>query len=380
MLDASLLNNFDATDVVQHGLPGEAYTSDGFLQLERERLFKNNWVFVGFAHKLASVGDVQPIQVAGLPLFLLRDQQRRVVAFHNVCRHRNLELIDTAGNCGKLIRCPYHSWSYDLCGELRNAPYFGGAKNERPADFNFEENGLAAVSCEVWHDWIFVNLSPRPHPFDDFLAPLKRQLGATDVADYIPLATIDLGEVQCNWKLLMENFIEPYHVQFVHRRTTEQPLENHYTVVDEHCLGSAVELSAEQVASARAGTLGVTSHYLTLFPNFVMGTYQPDQMGVHLNEPVAPAMTRQQRVIYAHRDARYSDAKIQQLSELWHSVHLEDHAMCIRLQLGRQSPLAAQGGWLSPHWENSVRKFQERVADAIRPALIDHQNTIRGAT
>jgi choline monooxygenase len=369
MLDAALLNNFDAAEAVAHGLPGEAYTSDAFMQLERERLFSDNWVFVGYAHKLARAGDVQPIEVAGLPLFLLRDQQQRIVAFHNVCRHRNLKLIADAGNCGKLLRCPYHSWSYDLCGKLKNAPYFGGEKNARPQNFEYDANGLAPVTCEVWHDWIFVNLSPHPLAFDDFLAPIKRQLGSTDVTDYIPVATIDLGVVPCNWKLLMENFIEPYHVQFVHKSTTEQPLEDHYTVVDEHCLGSAVELSEEQVARARAGTLGVTSYYLTLFPNFVMGTYQPDQMGVHLNEPIAPALTRQHRVIYSRRDAGYSAEKIQQLSDLWRSVHLEDHEMCVRLQQGRHSPLAAQGGLLSPHWENSVRKFQERVADAIRPAL-----------
>jgi choline monooxygenase len=167
----------------------------------------------------------------------------------------------------------------------------------------------------------------------------------------------------------MENFIEPYHVQFVHKKTTEQPLEDHYTVVEDHCLGSAVELSEEQQANAGAGTLGVTSHYLTLFPNFVMGTYQPDQLGVHLNEPINPDSTRQRRVIYTHKDAAYSDEAIRQLADLWHSVHLEDHEMCVRLQQGRRSPLSEKGGLLSPHWENSVRKFQEQVANAIRPAL-----------
>ncbi len=369
MFDASLLNEFDKAEPVPHGLPGEAYTSESFWQLENQCLFNDNWVFVGYAHQLERPGDVQPIQVAGLPLFLLRDQQKQIRAFHNVCRHRNLKLIDDKGNCGKLIRCPYHSWSYDLCGALKNAPYFGGAQRELPENFRYDENGLAAVNCEVWHDWVFVNLSAQPMAFDDFLAPIQRQLGETDVTDYLPVTILDLGEVPCNWKLLMENFIEPYHVQFVHKTTTEQPLDDHYTVVDGHCLGSAVELSEEQVANARAGTLGVTSHYLTLFPNFVMGTYQPDQMGVHLNAPLSAEQTRQHRVIYTHKDADYSDSQIQGLADLWHSVHLEDHEMCIRLQQGRHSPLAGAGGLLSPHWENSVRNFQELVANAIRPAL-----------
>ena len=100
-----------------------------------------------------------------------------------------------------------------------------------------------------------------------------------------------------------------------------------------------------------------------------MGTYQPDQLGVHLNIPLNAETTFQRRVIYLHRDADYNDAQIQQLKDLWHSVHLEDHAMCERMQKGRHSVLAASGGLLSPHWETSVRNFQELVANAIRPAL-----------
>jgi len=370
MLNQSLLNDFDANGGLAHGLPGLAYTSDEFQQLENEHLFGARWVFAGFAHQLPGIGDVIPIEVAGQQLLLLRDRERRLVAFHNLCRHRNLKLVDAPGNCGKLLRCPYHSWSYDLDGALKNAPFFGGGQKELPDGFDYGDYGLFPVACETWHDWIFVNLSPRPDSFAEFLAPLQRRLGDTDATAYVPVTTLDFGEVACNWKLLMENFIEPYHVQFVHRTTTRQPLEDHYTVIDEHCLGSAVELDAGETEDANPVALQVTSHYLTLFPNFVMGTYQPDQLGVYLNQPVAPGRTRQQRVIYRHRDAHYSDAQIGQLEKLWRSVHAEDHEMCARLQQGRQSPLAADGGVLSPSWENSVRRFQELVADAIRPGLI----------
>ena len=371
MLSTSLLKEFDDSSAVRHGLPGLAYTDDAFMQLEQNHLFNNNWVFVGYAHELTRTGDAAPIEVAGLPLFLIRNQENEITAFHNVCRHRNLKLIDKPDSCGKLIRCPYHSWSYDLCGALKNAPYFGGGVRQLPEDFNFGEHGLIPVSCRVWYDWVFVNLSSQFMAFDEFIAPIEKMLGDNNVEHYIPVKTLEFGEVPCNWKLLMENFIEPYHVQFVHKNTTDQPLEDHYTVVEEHCLGSAVELSDEQQASARSGTLGVTSHYLTLFPNFVMGTYQPDQIGVHLNEPIGPDRTRQRRVIYVHKDSTYSADQIRQLGDLWHSVHLEDHEMCLRLQQGRHSPLAANGGVLSPHWENSVRKFQELVADSIRPGLSD---------
>ncbi len=113
----------------------------------------------------------------------------------------------------------------------------------------------------------------------------------------------------------------------------------------------------------------MSSRYLTLFPNFVLGTYAPDQIGVHLNIPVDTETTSQIRVIYLHQDTRYSETEIQDLKDLWYQVHREDHAMCERLQKGRHSHLSAEGGVLSPYWETSVRKFQELVADAIRPGL-----------
>ncbi len=369
--NATLLEHFERRGTTLHGLPGAAYTDEQFFRLEHTRIFAQEWVFVGYVHQMKKVGDVRPIKVAGLPLFLLCGEDGNISAYHNACRHRNTKLIGSDGNTGRQIRCPYHHWSYDLCGALKSAPYFGGHTRELPDDFRYEENSLLPVHCEVWHDWIFVCLASNPSPFDGFLAPIKRQLGATDVTEFEPVTKIDFGVVDCNWKALMENYIEPYHVQFVHKDTTDQPLTSHYTVTDEHCLGSAVELGTKELAKVREGTLGVTSHYLTLFPNFVLGTYQPDQLGVHMNTPINVSGTRQNRVIYIHRDLQYSDEQIEQLADLWHKVHLEDHEMCERMQQGRQSPVASTGGVLSPHWENSVRKFQELVVHSIRPALTD---------
>ena len=369
VLNSSLLNQFDQETVPRHGLPGAAYVSEAFYQLEKSHLFSRAWVFVGFAHQVPNAGDLLPISVAGQPLFILRNEAEKISAFHNVCRHRNLQLVDKPSNCGRLLRCPYHSWSYDLSGALKNAPFFGGDEKQRVAGFKLDENGLIPVNCAVWHDWVFVNLDPEPEAFVDFIDPIEKLLSDTDLSKYRPIATLELGEVHCNWKLLMENFIEPYHVQFVHKTTTSQPLKDHYPVIEGKCLGSAVDLSDQQVANAGKGRLGVSSRYLTLFPNFVLGTYAPDQIGVHLNIPVDTGTTLQFRVIYLHQDTRYSETEIQNLKDLWYQVHREDHAMCERLQRGRHSDLSAEGGVLSPYWETSVRKFQELVADAIRPGL-----------
>lgn len=371
VINTSLLKEFNKTTQPLRGLPGSAYTSEYFRELENSQIFSKKWIFVGFAHQIPKAGDALPVNVASQSVLLIRNKNDEVTAFHNVCRHRNLQLVDKPSNCGRMIRCPYHSWTYDLAGQLRGTPYFGGDATTQVAGFDMNDNNLLPVNCRVWHDWIFVNLDDNPESFDDFLAPIKTVLKDTNINEYKPVAMLEFGEVACNWKLLMENFIEPYHVQFVHKTTTAQPLEDHYPVIQEGCLGSAVDLSEEQVETAGVGTLGVTSQYLTLFPNFVMGTYQPDKLGIHLNIPVDAETTIQYRVIYIHQDSNYNAEDIEQLKQLWHDVHLEDHEMCERLQKGRHSEIAEKGGLLSPHWETSVRKFQELVAASISPALKD---------
>ncbi len=364
ILGAGALTAFDAPGPVARGLPAAAYTSEAFLQLEYERVFAPSWVFAGLAHELARPGDAVPVSVAGRPVLLLRDGEGAVRAFHNVCRHRCLKLVDQPRNVGPAIQCPYHSWTYRLDGALHIAPYFGGNEPRAvPDGFERAAHGLLPVRVATWHDWVFVNLSGDAAPIEDFVAPLQSHLGGFDLSRMRHVVTVDLGEIAANWKLLMENFIEPYHVPFVHATTTEQPLTDHYTVNEPGCLGCAVDVSAE---AKRDDTLSADSRYLTLFPNFVLGLYLPDQVGVHLDVPLAPGRTSQRRAIYSLRPEPVTAEEAEDLARLWRDVHVEDQVICERLQQGRASAVADGGGVLSPHWEDAVRSFQERVLDRVR--------------
>ena len=164
--------------------------------------------------------------------------------------------------------------------------------------------------------------------------------------------TLDFGKINTNWKFLIENFIEPYHVQFVHKTTTNQPLKDHYTVVDGICYGSGVDVAEEDTKNSAA--LSVTSRYLSLFPNFIIGTYFPNQIGVYLNVPISPGITLQKRAIYTTDGKDMSEEEIKMVKNIWWSVHKEDHEMCERLQEGRYSPASNEGGLLSPVWELSL--------------------------
>ncbi len=344
------------------GLPAGAYTDPEFWQRECETVLAAHWVCVGFAHEVASPGDAVPVTVAGKPVLLVRNGEGEIAAFHNVCRHRCLTLVDKPGNVGKLIRCPYHAWAYDLDGNLRASPHFGGTDQHRPTGFDVSKHGLVPVRIAVWHDWVFVNLDGTAPPFEEYAQPLIAKLNGIDFAKVRPVGTLDFGVIATNWKFIMENFIEPYHVQFVHPKTTDQPLGDHYTIIDGVCLGSAVDLDQEM---GTGGSLAVSSRYLTLFPNFIVGRYFPDQLGVYLNVALGPGETAQKRAIYTTEGQELSADVVEGLKLLWWDVHKEDHAICERLQRGRTSPVSEEGGVLSPHWEDSVRAFQELVARGV---------------
>ena len=354
----AMLSHFRRHATPLHGLPGAAYTDDAFWELECKTVFSETWVFAGFAHELETPGDVVPVAIAGQPVVLVRDGDQAIRAFHNVCRHRCLQLVEEAKNVGKLIRCPYHAWAYDLAGILRATPHFGGTDQHTPEGFRPGEHGLVPVRTHVWQDWIFVNLDGRAPDFERYAAPLMTRLDGVDFAKLHPIAMLDFGELATNWKFIMENFIEPYHVQFVHTTTTAQPLNDHYTIVDGNCVGSAVDLKEETGGS---DSLAVSSRYLTLFPNFILGRYFPDQLGVYLNVPCGPGRMMQKRALYTTDGEARSADDVEALKKLWWSVHKEDHEICERMQIGRNSPLSESGGLLSPHWEDSVRAFQELV-------------------
>ena len=129
------------------------------------------------------------------------------------------------------------------------------------------------------------------------------------------------------------------------------------------CYGSGVDLNEEDSSS---NSLSVSSKYLSLFPNFIIGTYYPGQLGVYLNIPIEPGITSQKRIIYTTEGHSLDKVEVNNQKNLWWKVHKEDHHICERLQLGRSSSVSNNGGLLSPHWENSVRAFHQTMIKSMK--------------
>jgi len=344
------------------GLPSKSYTDQEFWEKECDTVLSEGWLFVGFVHEFLKSGDVIPSFIAGKPILLVKNNNKDITAFHNVCSHRCLKLIDEKKNVGKIIRCPYHSWTYNLEGKLIAAPHIGGINKHKPKGFKFLEHGLKPIRIHIWHDWIFINLNGKAKKFEEYAKPLIKKFEDINFNKLKYAATLDFGKINTNWKFLIENFIEPYHVQFVHKTTTNQPLKDHYTIVDGICYGSGVDVKKEDNKNSSA--LSVSSRYLSLFPNFIIGTYYPNQIGVYLNTPISPSITSQKRIIYTTDGKEMTKEETDITKKIWWSVHKEDHAICERLQEGRASPASDAGGLLSPYWEKGVQKFQKLIIQA----------------
>ncbi len=341
------------------GLPSKSYTDNEFWEKECNTVLSNGWLFVGFVHELSKSGDVLPLFIAEKPILLVNNENNKITAFHNVCSHRCLKLVNEKKNVGKLIRCPYHSWSYDLKGNLKSAPHIGGSNQHKPKGFNFKNHGLKPIRIHIWNDWIFINLNGKAKKFEEYAKPLFSKFKNIDFDKLTYVATLDFGKINTNWKFLIENFIEPYHVQFVHKTTTNQPLKDHYTIVDGICYGSGVNVKQEDNKNANA--LSVSSKYLSLFPNFIIGSYYPNQIGVYLNVPISPSITSQKRIIYTTDGTVMTKKERDITKKIWWNVHKEDHEICERLQEGRSSPASNDGGLLSPYWEKGVQVFQKLI-------------------
>jgi Rieske 2Fe-2S family protein len=201
-------------------MPSEAYTSAQWYDREQRDLFGRTWVFVASIEELAQPGDFVTTTIGNEPVVVVRDKQGALRAFSNVCPHRGITLLEGCGNTAKGVVCPYHHWNFALNGELRSVP-----QPEQFPELDKEAFGLYPLPLAEWGASVFVNLSEGPEPFEDWMGAFPASLGAHDPSRLVEVAHRQ-RVVESNWKFLVENTIEVYHLFYLHR-TTQDQYQNH---------------------------------------------------------------------------------------------------------------------------------------------------------
>jgi len=191
-------------------MPKAFYTDPEILALERERVFLADWICVGRREEVASPGDYMAVELCGEPIVVAHGPDGSIRAFSNVCRHRGTLVARGKGNARRLV-CPYHSWSYDLAGQLVAAPRLPA----RP-DFDPASCRLPALAAAEWQGFVFVCLADDPPPLAPRLAALEAMIRPYHL-EQARLRYLADEVWETNWKCVLENYMEGYHLSPLHR-------------------------------------------------------------------------------------------------------------------------------------------------------------------
>ncbi len=209
--DLAELQGLDQQDA--HAMPGTFYHSEEFLEFEKENLFRREWVCLCHVGEIPNPGDFFTTELVGEELLVTRDAEGTARVFSNVCRHRGNKVeAEKRGNRKRFV-CGYHAWTYGNDGTLKAAPLMKQVRG-----FDQKKCGLKEFKIEIWENFLFVNLEGNASPLAPRMQGLSK-LMTNYHHELRHLVFMDETVWNTNWKSLMENFLEGYHLSATHIKT-----------------------------------------------------------------------------------------------------------------------------------------------------------------
>lgn len=207
-------------------IPGARYIDPVFNALEMQRLWKSTWVYAAHLDEIPKKGSFILWEKLGSAILIIRGKDNVVRAFYNTCRHRGGPLVKDKSGKRNLFVCGYHGWSYDPEGNLV------AIRDERDfPDFDKSCLGLISVRCEMFGNWVFVNLDDDAEPLMEFLGPVANEMSAFQ-PEKLRLADKAEWAVDCNVKILLDAFLETYHLKSIHQNTVDRFLDHLGTTIE----------------------------------------------------------------------------------------------------------------------------------------------------
>ena len=340
---------------------------------------------MAFASDLPDPGDAMPVTLAGWPLVILRGVDGKLRAFHNICRHRAMRVLEEPCKGRSTLSCPWHRWTYDLSGKLVATPRIGGGHRDSDPAFVPAVDGLKPVEIGQYLDLIFVNIDGKAPPFHEHLSPLMDLLAEFD------LSNLRLGErfslrYPANWKVSVEGALEEYHIPFghpqhvrnvrgdnpgvIHARRTYMGTFNARRYRDRHHAAASAGLD-EAIAPLpqRQSSAGKRAYSLNIFPTGHMDL-RGNRVNLGLFLPDGPEHTDIILGMY-YRGTAASDPELAPLrsraaaemrrvfeQDIEFARHVHENAK-LRDAAGIYTCFV-------PFWEGSVQRFQQAVVEVLR--------------
>ena len=351
-------------DITRARTPDKSiYTDTGLFNRIRERVFAASLQFAGDTDKLGEGPSACPVDLLpGLldeSLVFTRDGEGRMHCLSNVCTHRGNLLVTEPCRVPRLT-CGYHGRRFGLDGTFQFMPEFEGV-----CDFPSPEDHLARVPWFRWGKWLFASAAPSWHP-EEVLLPMMTRLRWLPVDDFVfrPDRSRDYV-LEANWALYVENYLEGFHIPFVHAGLNEVLDYGTYsTELYDHCslqLGLAKdgEPAFDLPAASPDAGKRVAAYYFWIFPNMMFNFY-PWGLSVNVVKPVGIDRTVISFLTYVWNESRFDQGAGSDL----HRVEMEDEAIVAAVQRGVKSRFYRHGRY-SPTRETGTHHFHRLLCRAL---------------
>lgn len=334
-------------------IPASSYRDPTVFERERATLFGGPRI-VASASAIAANTAV-PIDIGGISALLTRTADGELRAFANACRHRGTRLTDAP--CSKALVCPYHAWTYDLAGSLMHVPH-----REAFAGVNLDERGLRSLPVAARHGLVW--MARDSFDLTTYLGELDGDVAALELDRHI-LWKRSHTTRQCNWKLVIEAFLDGYHIRTLHRDTVyryfldaasvAEPVRPHIrAITGRRALAEGASVSLRMLASPS----------LQLFPSTIFVEH-PDFVSIMTMYPVAPDRTEWDHMMLVPADRA---AETEHWSRSWALIEegvfqREDLWICEQAQ--RSIMAGTTDELLFGSLEHPARWFHDAIAAGI---------------
>ena len=375
---------FEAMETKSLQLPSESYTDPAYHKLEMQHVYESSWAAIGFASEFQTGPEAKPVTFLGKALLVTQNAQGSIRVFENVCRHRGHLLIEQKQHGRKLLTCPYHAWCYDLDGRFVNAPYWDGSKGSSPDPETKEKMGLIPIRFEIWYDVIFVNLDGQAKSFDSFSEGLESRWGTFRPSSLLHNFSQKNFSVDGNWKLAAENFLDNYHLPWIHPEIGSSVEASLGLAVEDMRLSKNIIGFSHPTAGQEKGKTdkplpdwpdlapseAMRQDLFFMMPNicFVMEGYYLWSM---ILLPTGADRCDEKLALYVIGDEAMEpqlQTSRQQLESLIYNINKQDARVIKNLQAGRQNQAASQGIYCDRH-DQLGKWFHKAVAERMLPHL-----------
>ncbi len=362
-------------------LPGKYYHSREIYQEEVEKIFYKFWIYACRAEEIENVGDYKLIQVEDESIILTRDKEGKIRALFNVCSHRGTQLCtEPSGNFNSgSIQCPYHAWTYNLAGDLIAAPLM--KEGDR---FNKKACSLPQASVYNWEGFVFINLDENPVPFEEHMEALMGKFSDWKMAE-LRIAHHIRYDLNCNWKLILQNYQECYHCPGVHPLLSEwTPVQSAQHDAEKGAvIGGFMDLTKERGSMTMDGEAAAPPvcdvsgddlqriYYYSIFPNLLL-TPHPDFVLFHHITPEGPGKIIND-CYWLFRPEVIADPKakerIKSAVDFWDLTNRQDWQVCEQMQIGTKSKRFTRGYYSGR--EDILHQLDNEVLKALGHNLAD---------